>query len=376
MLGGARKLTYRHDMPRFPSLGGLARGFARLNHRRFLSKSVRRFTVCSLLCGLLSLPVLAEQEVGIRTLPLSEIALYPGRSAPATVVSLNEATVSAQIDARVTELPVRVGDVVDAGALLATLDCQDYQLRRQAAAARLEALDARIVLAKRRVKRTERLLKKQSISEEALDERQADLAVLRADLRGAQADLEAAKLNESRCSVVSPFRALILERKSSVGDYATSGHPLIEILDLDSLEVSAQVFAQDARYVKDVEKFYFEQGGQRYPLTLRTVLPSINTVTRNREVRLLFESSAALPGAAGKLFWRDVRPHVPANLLVKRDGQIGVFTVSGDRAQFIATPTAQAGRASPVDLPMLTPLVIEGHLGLRDADQVEIQGDS
>ena len=335
------------------------------------------FYLTSFLLGwIFTQAVFAQQEHGIKTLPLSEIALYPERSAPATVVSLNEAVVSAQIDARVVEIPVRVGDVLEAGAVLARLDCSDYQLARSAMAAKLEALEARIVLAKRRVKRTESLLKKKSISEESLDERRADLAVLKADKRGAKADLDVSKLNESRCNVVSPFRALVIDRISSVGDYASRGHSLVKVVDLDRLEVSAQVFAQDAKYVKDVEKLYFEQGGQRYLLKLRTVLPSINTVTRNQEVRLLFVSDQALTGAAGKLFWRDVRPHVPANLLVKRGGQLGVFTVNEGHAEFIATPTAQAGRASPVDLPILTPLVVEGHLGLRDSDQVELMGDS
>lgn len=338
-----------------------------------------KLIICFLLVSLVLFCRIAgaeSQQADVKTLPLSEIALYPERSAPATVVSLNEATVSAQINARVTEVAVRVGDVVEPGAVLARLDCSDYQLVRQAAQAGLEALDARILLAKRRVKRTSSLLENQSVSQEALDERQADLAVLLADRRGANADLEIAQLNETRCEVVSPFHALVLTRESSVGDFAAPGHPLVKIMDLDELEVSAQVYAQDARFLNSVEKLYFEQGGQRYRLKLRTVLPSINTLTRNQEVRLLFDGPQALPGAAGKLYWRDVRPHVPANLLVKRGGQLGVFTVIDGRAQFIATPTAQAGRASPVDIPILTPLVVEGHLGLRESDQVQTTGDS
>lgn len=341
-----------------------------------LTHKFLKYLIPSILFSLVAISGYAAEDVGVKTRTLSEVALYPERSAPATVVSLNEATVSAQITARIIDIPVRVGDVVEAGTLLAELDCADYRLARRASEARLEALEARLVLAKRRVDRTQSLLKKQSISEEALDERQADLAVLKADLRAAGADLDVAKLNQSRCQVVSPFRALIKERISSVGNYADKGHALVSLIDLDQLEVSAQVYAQDSKYIADVEKIYFEQAGQRYPLTLRTVLPSINTVTRNQEVRLLFSNGPALPGAAGKLVWRDVRPHVPANLLVKRNGQLGLFTVSEGRAHFIATPSAQAGRASPVDLPVMTPLVVEGHFGLREADKVDTVGGS
>ena len=339
-------------------------------------KKTSCYLISSLICCLLAQLGLAQQETAVKTLPLSEVALYPEHSAPATVISLNEPVVSAQIRARVINIPVRVGDRVEAGALLAELDCADYQLATKSSNARVGALDARIALAKRRVARTESLLEKQSISEEALDERQADLAVLQADLRGAQAELEVAKLNESRCQVVSPFRALVIERQSSVGNYADNGHPLVKITDLEKLEVSAQVITQDASYLGSIDKLYFEQAGQRYLLKLRSIVSTINSATRNQEVRLVFERESALPGAAGKLYWRDVRPHVPANLLVKRDGQLGVFIIRDGRAQFIATPDAQAGRASPVDLPILTPLVVEGHLGLRDAEQIDPVGDS
>jgi len=320
--------------------------------------------------------VLAESLAEVKVVNLEEVAHYPERSAPATVLSLNEATVSAQISAQIAAVTVRVGDLVEAGTVLARMDCADYRLARQAVEAGLEALDARIVLAKLHVKRTERLLQNQSVSQQALDERQADLAVLSADRRRTQADLKAAQLNETRCDVVSPFRALVLSRESATGDYATPGHPLIKVMDLDELEVSAQVYAEDARFLDGVEKFYFEQSGQRYPLRLRAVLPAIKTTTRNQEVRLLFVGPQALPGAAGKLYWRDVRPHVPADLLVKRDGRLGLFTVTDGRANFIETPMAEAGRASPVDLPRLTPLVIEGHLGLRDSDPVRVSGES
>ncbi len=318
----------------------------------------------------------AAQESDIKIQTLSEVALYPERSAPASVVSLNEATISAQISTTVTDIPVRVGDVVDKGAVLARLDCTDYQLSSKVARARIDELTARIKLAQRRVERAANLLQKQSVSEQTLEEREADLAVLQANNQAAQADKGVAELNESRCIVRSPFQALVQERVSAQGDYASVGHPLVKILDLDAIEVSAQVFAQDARYISFTDKLQFEHAGRRYPLSLRTVLQAINPQTRNQEVRLSFAADTALPGAAGKLYWRDVRPHVPAHLLVKRDGQLGLFIVSEGQARFVAMPAAQAGRASPVSLPVLTPLVVEGHLGLRDAEMIPGEGGS
>jgi RND family efflux transporter MFP subunit len=314
----------------------------------------------------------ANEKINVNTAPLSDIAIYPERSAPATVISLNESTISARITAQVTELPVRVGDIVEAGSTLAMLDCSDYKLASQESSSRIDALNAQIELAKRRLARTKTLTLKQSVSEELLDERESALAVLRAELRGAKADLKMAGINESRCAVKSPFRALIVERTSAVGQFTNVGTALVKVMDIEQLELSAQAFTQDTDQITKSTELFFEHAGKKYPVELRTVMPAINTETRNREVRLLFKTEPALPGAAGKLLWRDTRAHIPGEFLVNRNGKLGVFSVEDEVAHFISIPTAQAGRASPTTLPIDTPLVIEGHFSLKEADNVSV----
>jgi RND family efflux transporter MFP subunit len=324
------------------------------------------------LASLISTSVLADEIITVNMATIGDVAIYPERSAPATVISLNESTISARIAAQVEELPVRVGDIVETGSLLAKLDCSDYKLASRESRAKIEALKAQIELAKRRVERSKKLTLKQSISEEILDERESELAVLNADIRGAKADLEMASINESRCIVTSPYRALIVERTSAIGQFTNVGTALVKIMDIEQLELSAQAFTQDTQQITDSKELIFEHAGKRYPVELRTVVPAINTETRNREVRLLFKNDPALVGAAGKLIWRDTRAHIPGEFLVRRYGELGVFSIKDDLAHFISIPSAQAGRASPTTLPINTPLVIEGHFSLKEADNVSV----
>lgn len=333
---------------------------------------MKSFITITCLIFLISSHALANEKINVNTAPLSDIAIYPERSAPATVISLNRSTISARITAQVKELPVRVGDIVEAGSTLAKLDCSDYKLANQESKSRIEALNAQIELAKRRLDRTKTLTLKQSVSEELLDERESALAVLRADLRGAKANLEMAGINESRCIVKSPFRALIVERTSAIGQFTNIGTALVKIMDIEQLELSAQAFTQDTDQITKSSELFFEHAGKKYPLELRTVMPAINTETRNREVRLLFKTEQALPGAAGKLLWRDTRAHIPGEFLVNRNGKLGVFSIENNIAHFISIPAAQAGRASPTTLPTDTPLVIEGHFSLKEADNVSV----
>ena len=143
-------------------------------------------------------------------------------------------------------------------------------------------------------------------------------------------------------------------------------------MDIEQLELSAQAFSHDTQQISNANELVFEHAGKRYPVKLRTVIPAINTETRNREVRLLFEGETALPGAAGKLLWRDTRAHIPGEFLVRRNGELGVFSIKDNVAHFISIPSAQAGRASPTTLPIDTPLVIEGHFSLKEADSVSV----
>ena len=82
-------------------------------------------------------------------------------------------------------------------------------------------------------------------------------------------------------------------------------------------------------------------------------------------------SDPALPGAAGQLIWRDPRPHIPAEYLVRRGGALGVFIIENGAARFIAIPAAGSGRASPTTLAPATRIVVTGQFALRQGERVE-----
>ncbi len=343
-----------------------------LCHELMIMKAHKLYLTFLSLLFAFNLPA-AEHAVPVGTATLAEVAVHPRHSAPATVVSLNAAGIAAEIPARIETITVRVGDIVEKDQVLVRLNCIDYKLEQEEAEARLDSFNARIELAKRRLQRTRKLTMKQSVSEELLDERESDLAVLLADRAGARASLGLARVHVATCVIRSPFRALVTERTSAVGNYAEVGKALVKILDIEQLEVSAQVPAQDVHQLELVKELQFEHDDLKFPLKLRAILPSINSETRNREVRLLFLDGPALPGASGKLIWRDLRPHIPGKYIVRRDGDLGVFVYDKGRALFTALPSAQAGRASPVDMALTTILVTEGHYALNDNDAVVAQ---
>lgn len=321
---------------------------------------------------MLTSSVYADNHI-VKVNTLSEIATYPKRSAPATVISLNETTVSAELSAQIVKLDIYVGDTVKKGQTIANLDCRDYELARREAIANNKALDARITLAQKRLQRTQQLREKQTVAEEILDERESELSVNQADKAALRASVEQARIRESRCNIKAPFSGVVIERHASVGEYATPGTALVTIIDTTNTEVSAQLYSSDAETLNEQKNISFREANKDYALQVKHVLPLINSQTRNREVRLGFIDTTAIIGTAGLLIWQDNRAHVAPQLLVKRKGQFGIFYVENNVARFLIIPDAQAGQSNPVILAPESLIITEGQYSLEDGKRVEIK---
>lgn len=331
-----------------------------------------------LLAGLLAVvsqAVIAAEATPVRVARLDSIAVYPAHAAPATVVSGSEAELSAELAARIIAFPPAVGDVVDKGATIARLDCRDYELALAAARADLAELEARLDLAERRLERARELTARQSLAVEVLDERSAERTVAQAQIAGARARIERDAVAVSRCVVTSPFRAALIERLAPLGQYTAVGEAVARVIDLDDIELSAQVGADDVAAIEATTSLDFVTGGRHYPVSLRVAVAAITTATRTRELRLRFTGAHPLSGTAGELEWRDARPHVPGSVLVQRGDALGLFVVADGHARFTALPAAQAGRPSAVALPDEALVVTEGQYGLNDGDSVELLED-
>ncbi|MGE0484380.1 MAG: efflux RND transporter periplasmic adaptor subunit [Gammaproteobacteria bacterium] len=320
-------------------------------------------------------PALAADAVPVRVATLDAIALYPEHTAPATVVSDNTIELAAEIAARVIEFAPQVGDIVERGAVVARLDCRDYQLALEAARAEVEVLAARLALAERRLTRARELEARQSLAVEILDEREAERTVLIGQLKVAEANIARDEVAASRCVIASPFRALLRQRLAPLGQYVASGDPVAALIDVETVELSAEVLAGDVATLRAREEIAFIADGRRYPVRLRAAVDALSTGTRNRELRFVFGDARPLIGTPGVLSWTDQRAHVPGRVLVRRGDLLGLFMVEGGSARFVALPDAQEGRASAVELAPDSAIVVDGHYALNEGDRVQLLAD-
>jgi RND family efflux transporter MFP subunit len=331
-------------------------------------RPMRRF----LFALMLITPWASAAEIPVTVAPLSRLIIHPERSAPASVESVNNADLSAEISARVQAIPVRVGDVVDAGEILVELDCRDYASRLAAQQATLIQLQSQQELATSQLGRAQNLKRERNISEEEVDRRNTELAALDAQLRAQTEAIRQAELNVERCTLRAPFRAAVTARLTDVGTLANPGSPLVRLAQLDELEVSSRVRPDEATEGAEADRLEFLYLGRRHLLKVRRILPVVDPVTRTVEIRLEFVGEAAPSGASGRLIWRSARSYLPPDLPVRRGGVLGVFVLSEGKAAFRPLEGALEGQPARVDLPADSLIILEGRQRLQDGSTVQL----
>lgn len=175
--------------------------------------------------------------------------------------------VSAETAGKIMEFPVEEGDTIAAGERIALVDTamlslQRSQLGRQRrsaeestpdVSAQVAALRTRIAHAEQEAARQHRLLADGATTARQVDDADAQLRALRAELGaqlstlgksrssigdnasaiGYQGDQIAEQI--ARCNVLSPTCGTVLVKYAERGEYATPGKPLVKIADLGKI---------------------------------------------------------------------------------------------------------------------------------------------
>jgi len=325
----------------------------------------RQLGVGLLLLGA-ALPLWAETPV--RSTPLAELLVQPEQSAPAQVMSLNDSQIGAELMARIETIAVRVGDRVQPGELLVSLDCRSYRAELAQRQAALGDVAVQLELADSQLQRALRLRQQRNLSEEELERRQAEQRGLMARRESLSQQQRQAALQVERCRILAPFAGVVRERLAQLGELTTPGRALIRLQQLDALEVSAQL--QSEVDLSAVAELFFDYQGRRYPLTLRRVVPAIDSRGHTREVRLTFSGEASAPGSSGRLVWVAQRAMLPGDLLVRRGDTLGVMLVVDGRAHFQPLPGAQEGQPVVAELDPDSRVISSGRHGLSEGEAV------
>jgi membrane fusion protein (multidrug efflux system) len=176
------------------------------------------------------------QSVVIRT-------VLPGRTAPTVM-----AEVRPQVTGIVQSRAFNEGAEVKAGSTLYRLDPATYQTAYDSARAAVTKAEASVETARRNLARARELFEIKFVSQQAYDDAATTLRQSEADLAGAKAAAEAARINLAYTNVVAPISGRIGKSTVTAGALVTANQPtpLATIQQMDPMYVDITQSSNEA----------------------------------------------------------------------------------------------------------------------------------
>lgn len=272
-----------------------------------------------------------------------------------TVRARLRATLEAKVSGRIAELPVRLGQSVRLGQLVARLDAAEIQ-------ARAEQARAAVLRAERDWNRVKALFDQQTSTRAELDDAEARLSIARGALDEAGAML-------TYVEVKAPFNGVITRKLADVGDLATPGKALVELEDPSALQLEAEVPEALAPRIQGGAGLSIRVDGHEGELAgaVSEIAPTADPRTRTVQVKL--DLPAGAPVRTGQ-FARLAVPsgeteslRVPRTAVVRRGQMEIAFVVDGGAARLRLVKT---GRTSGDEVEVVA--------GLEQGDIVVVGG--
>jgi RND family efflux transporter MFP subunit len=333
----------------------------------------------------------AERRIQVRAVPVAVKEIHRNVESVGSLFALEEVTVSSEVEGKVDEVLVDVGDRVESGQPLVNVSTIELKLALDQQRALYQQARARLGLtgesddisnvpdaaevkkaaadlneAQQIYKRARLLLEKQLMPRQDFDQAEArmhaaqaayDLAVqsvqnLRAQLPQFRAAVELAEKKLRDAVIRAPFKGQVKERVVAPGQYLKVQTPVVIIVSVDPLRVRLKIPEMMAGWVQSGDRISVSV--EAYPNkmfsgTLSRINPAVDAQSRTFEVEALLENSEGLlkPG-----FF--VKARIPSRrsdqiLAVPEDAlqySYGVYKVSRIQGDVIKETEVKIGEVS------------------------------
>jgi RND family efflux transporter MFP subunit len=301
-------------------------------------------------------PLVKEVPVAVQTASVTEGRVVRTSHVLGTVIGAEESDLAPQVMARVLEVKVREGAVVEAGQLLARLDEREFQDAVTEAEATLGAAEAAYQAQRDTTARDKKLFAVKAIAQEQWDHSQAAETAASAQLESAKQRLNLARTRLGYCQLVAPANGVVARRLADPGDLAVPGKPLLQLVSQQTVRVRAQLPPEDFVGLHLGQPVTLTVSGHPLDAAISRVFPAMG------ESHLAtFECDVTNPPAgyvSGATVGVDVQLSsaeglvVPADALLEGDNGAWVFAVNN-------------GVVKPVQVEVLD----------RSSDQVAVKGN-
>ena len=206
--------------------------------------------------------------------------------------------IRARVSGYLDSVHFKDGQVVQKGDLLFVVDPRPYQAQLDQAKANLDAAKTRVALAQREFKRAESLLKRNNISHEVFDQREAELETSRTSVEAAQAMVRTAALNLGYTQIKAPVTGRVSDSRLDVGNLieggGTQSKVLTTIVSTDPIRFTFSL--SEAEYLKYEHLRQGQEGGREAPVPVQIRLMDEDTFRWKGHLRFIDNELSADTG--------------------------------------------------------------------------------
>jgi len=346
-----------------------------------MKKSILMAGVLGIVAGV-QLVAVAQQgppPANVRVAKASVQSLAPETVVPGTVVSRNDARLSAEVNGRLLEV-ADVGTIARRGDELAKIEDTTFRLRIDELKAEVESAEARLRYLESEEGRYVKLAKSNLAAATKLEETRSDRDVSSGDLRVAKSRLAQLQDQLDRTSIRAPFDGIVVERLMMPGERVEVGRNVVRIVDQQHLEVITRAPLEYYSYVRPGQQLNIRTGSENFSGTVRTVVAVGSEKTHLFELRLDIQANRFPVGQTVRVSipTSNVREAlvVPRDALVLRPEGITLFVVDENlkTSQKTVTTGIDAGDQIEVfgELKDGDTVIIRGNERLRPGQSVSI----
>jgi RND family efflux transporter MFP subunit len=302
-----------------------------------------------------------------------------GEISPAEQVSVRP-----EVNGRIAELPVDLGDKVKKGALLCRLDDQDLQIERASRLTEIDGAKLQLQKANRAFSRAKQLIADKLIAQEVFEDAKTDYDLATNSLDRAEKSLRLIEDRLTKTKILAPFDCTVLTRPVSVGQTVSgsggfnAGTEVMSIANLNDMIINAHINQSDVVRL---------QNGQQVDVQVESV-PGLRLAGVVERIAPQAVIRNGIKGFAARILLKDIDPvirpgmtavlHIPiaAAENVLSIPLSAVFTEKGDRFAYVKNGEGFERRPITIGLSDYSHAEVQNGLSAGDVVSLEQPADA
>ena len=307
---------------------------------------------------------------------------------PITLVGNSEPSkrslIASEISGLVESFPVKEGDYIKKGDVLAIFETKPLEIRlREAKASKREA-QARYELAQKNYQRFQELKNKGIASIQQLQDMESEQKAWSAKTSQLQAQIDRYEYDLDKAKIVAPFSGYVTNERTEVGQWIDEGGPVVELIDIDTVEITVDA---PERYISQIK--LDDKATVNFDalpdVTLEgmvsSIVPQADKAARTFPVKIVIDNKDHIikSGMVARVSFLIGEPSlvklVPKDAIVERNNLKFVIVVNNGTAQPVPVNTGVAYKnlieiIGPINIGQ--PVVIRGNERLQLGQPVKV----